>query len=113
MNEELNKTIKEFCIKHQKLIDEMTNYSKAQLISYIEREMNENHYLCNEIGHLRTELNSKDNIIKELIQWLEVNIKNLKRQKANNLYMEGVKQGMIKNADLILGKVRDLLDKEE
>ena len=51
--------------------------------------------------------------LKELIQWLEVNIKNLKRQKANNLYMEGVKQGMIKNADLILAKVRDLLDKEE
>ena len=51
--------------------------------------------------------------LKELIQWLEVNIKNLKRQKANNLYMEGVKQGMIKNADLILRKVRDLLDKEE
>ena len=51
--------------------------------------------------------------LKELIQWLEVNIKNLKRQKANNLYMEGVKQGMIKNDDLILGKVRDLLDKEE
>ena len=51
--------------------------------------------------------------LKELIQWLEVNIKNLKRQKANNLYMEGVKQGMIKNADLILCKVRDLLDKEE
>ena len=63
MNEELNKTIKEFYIKQQKLLDEMTNYSKTQLISIIEREMNENHYLRNEIGQLRTELNTKDNII--------------------------------------------------
>ena len=65
MNEELNKTIKEFHIKQQKLLDEMTNYSKTQLISIIEREMNENHYLRNEIGQLRTELNTKDNIIRK------------------------------------------------
>jgi len=48
--------------------------------------------------------------IKELEQWLEVNIKNLKRQKADNLYMEGVKKGMIKSGEVILGKVRELLD---
>lgn len=51
-----------------------------------------------------------DEKLKELIQWLEVNIKNLKRQSADNIYMEGVKQGMIKNGELILGKARSLLD---
>ena len=68
MNEELIKTIKEFHIKQQKLLNEMTNYSKTQLISIIEREMNENHYLRNEIGQLRTELNTKDNIINYIWQ---------------------------------------------
>ena len=70
MCKKLNKTIKEFHIKQQKLLDEMTNYSKTQLISIIEREMNENHYLRNEIGQLRTELNTKDNIINELEEYL-------------------------------------------
>lgn len=51
-----------------------------------------------------------DEKLKQLIQWLEVNIKELKRQSADNIYMEGVKQGMIKNGELILGKVRSLLD---
>ena len=78
MNKELNKTIKEFYIKQQKLIDEMTNYDKTQLISIIEREMNENHYLRNEIGQLRTELNTKDNIINELEKYLSQATENLK-----------------------------------
>ena len=68
MNDELIESIKEFYIKQQKLLDEMTNYSKTQLISIIEREMNENHYLRNEIGQLRTELNTKDNIINYIWQ---------------------------------------------
>ena len=51
-----------------------------------------------------------DEKLKQLIQWLEVNIKNLKKQKSDNIYMEGVKQGMIKNGELILGKARSLLD---
>lgn len=71
MNEELIKTIKEFYIKQQKLLAEMTNYSKTQLISIIEREMNENHYLRNEIGQLQTELNTKDNIINYIWQVFE------------------------------------------
>ena len=52
----------------------------------------------------------KDEKLNELIQWLEINLKNLKRQKADNLYMEGVKNGMVKNGELILAKARDLLD---
>lgn len=52
----------------------------------------------------------KDEKLNELIQWLEKNIKNLKRQSADNIYMEGFKQGMIKNGELILGKARNLLD---
>lgn len=71
------------------------------------------HRQLKEIERLNNIIDEADTKNLELIQWLEVNIENLKRQKANNLYMEGVKQGMIKNADLILGKVRDLLDKEE
>lgn len=51
-----------------------------------------------------------DEKIRKLIQWLEINIKNLKKQKADNLYMEGVKRGMIKNGELILGKARSLLN---
>ena len=51
-----------------------------------------------------------DEKLKQLIQWLEVNIKELKRQSADNIYMAGVKQGMIKNGELILGKARSLLD---
>lgn len=53
-----------------------------------------------------------DEKLKELIQWLEINIKELKRQSVDNIYMEGVKQGMIKNGELILGKARDLLDEQ-
>ena len=47
--------------------------------------------------------------LKQLIQWMEVNIKNLKKQRADNLYMEGVKQGMIKNGELILARAKELL----
>ena len=47
--------------------------------------------------------------LKQLIQWMEVNIKNLKKERADNLYMEGVKQGMIKNGELILARAKELL----
>ena len=57
MNDELIKSIKEFYIKQIKLLDEMTNYSKTQLISIIEREMNENHYLRNEEARLNNIIN--------------------------------------------------------
>ena len=51
--------------------------------------------------------------LKQLIQWMEVNIKNLKKQRADNLYMEGVKQGMIKNGELILARAKELLGEIE
>lgn len=57
-----------------------------------------------------TEERLKEDKLKQLIQWLEINIKKLERQKADNLYMEGVKRGMIKSGNLILGKARELLD---
>lgn len=71
MNEELNKTIKEFYIKQQKLLNEMTNYSKSQLISIIEREMNENHYLRNEIDRLKNIINELEEYTTENIEVLE------------------------------------------
>ena len=57
-----------------------------------------------------TEERLKEDKLKQLIQWLEINIKNLERQKADNIYMDGVKRGMIINGNLILSKARELLD---
>lgn len=54
-----------------------------------------------------------DNKLKELIQWLEINIKGLKKESANSIYTKGVKIGMIKNGELILNKAKDLLNELE
>lgn len=57
MNEELKKNIKEYQEKMTKFLDSCTNCSKTQLISILEREMNENHYLRNEVGKLNNIIN--------------------------------------------------------
>lgn len=37
-----------------------------------------------------------DEKLKVLIQWIEINIKNLEKERADNIYMESVKYGFIK-----------------
>ena len=67
--EELNETIKEYQEKITKFIDSCTNYSKTQLISLLEREMNLN-------TQLRQENERLNNIINELEKDLEWQLKN-------------------------------------
>lgn len=63
MNEELKKNMKEYQEKMTKFLDSCTNCSKTQLIGLLEREMNENHYLRNEVGKL-------NNIIHEIKEYI-------------------------------------------
>lgn len=49
-----------------------------------------------------------NNIINELEKWLEVNLTNLEKEKANNTYDKGLKQGMLSNGRLIKNKLQEL-----
>ena len=60
-----------------------------------------NKRLCAEIERL-------NNIINELEKWLEVNLTNLEKEKANNTYDKGLKQGMLSNGRLIKNKLQEL-----
>ena len=63
MNEELKKNMKEYSEKMTKFLDSCTNCSKTQLIGLLEREMNENHYLRNEVGKLNNIIDELENIL--------------------------------------------------
>lgn len=54
------------------------------------------------------EIERLNNIIKELEKWLEVNLTNLEKEKANNTYDKGLKQGMLSNGRLIKNKLQEL-----
>lgn len=74
MNDEIKEyqeKIKEYQEKMTKFLDICNNYSKTQLISILEREMNENHYLRNEVGKLNNIMNDiKEYIMTNLItEW--------------------------------------------
>ena len=47
-------------------------------------------------------------VINELEKWLEVNLTNLEKEKANNTYDKGLKQGMLSNGRLIKNKLQEL-----
>ena len=54
------------------------------------------------------EIERLNNIINELEKWLEVNLTNLEKEKANNTYDKGLKQGMLSNGRLIKNKLQEL-----
>ena len=54
------------------------------------------------------EIEKLNNIINELEKWLEVNLTNLEKEKANNTYDKGLKQGMLSNGRLIKNKLQEL-----
>ena len=75
----------------------------------------ENEQLHNKVEELMelytTERHCKDDykaIINELEKWLEVNLTNLEKEKANNTYDKGLKQGMLSNGRLIKNKLQEL-----
>lgn len=99
--EELNKTIKEYQEKMTKFIDSCTNYSKTQLISLLEREMNLN-------TQLRQENERLSNIICDLEYELETEIKIGKEtfpdDEFSNIVCETLKQVLNSLKDLKEGK---------
>ena len=58
------------------------------------------------------EIERLNNIISELEKWLEVNLTNLEKEKANNTYDKGLKQGMLSNGRLIKNKLQELKGSE-
>ena len=62
----------------------------------------------NEEEELVEEIERLNNIINELEKWLEVNLTNLEKEKANNTYDKGLKQGMLSNGRLIKNKLQEL-----
>ena len=58
--------------------------------------------------HLQKEIERLNNIINQLEKWLEVNLTNLEKEKANNTYDKGLKQGMLSNGRLIKNKLQEL-----
>ena len=75
------------------------------------KNINEEHRILN--GKLRVENNRLNNIINELEKWLEVNLTNLEKEKANNTYDKGLKQGMLSNGRLIKNKLQELKGSEK
>ena len=61
-----------------------------------------------ETWELLNEIERLNNIINELEKWLEVNLTNLEKEKANNTYDKGLKQGMLSNGRLIKNKLQEL-----
>lgn len=61
-----------------------------------------------ETWELLEEIERLNNIINELEKWLEVNLTNLEKEKANNTYDKGLKQGMLSNGRLIKNKLQEL-----
>ena len=61
-----------------------------------------------ETWELLEEIEKLNNIINELEKWLEVNLTNLEKEKANNTYDKGLKQGMLSNGRLIKNKLQEL-----
>ena len=59
------------------------------------------------------EIERLNNIINELEKWLEVNLTNLDKEKANNTYDKGLKQGMLSNGRLIKNKLQELKGSEK
>ena len=66
-----------------------------------------------EIENLKQEIERLNNIINELEKWLEVNLTNLEKEKANNTYDKGLKQGMLSNGRLIKNKLQELKGSEK
>ena len=62
----------------------------------------------NETIEIADERDRLNNIINELEKWLEVNLTNLEKEKANNTYDKGLKQGMLSNGRLIKNKLQEL-----
>ena len=60
------------------------------------------------IEELCLEIERLNNIINELETWLEVNLTNLEKEKTNNTYDKGLKQGMLSNGRLIKNKLQEL-----
>lgn len=67
-----------------------------------------------EVQSLNRKTERLNNIINDLEKWLEVNLINLEKEKANNIYDKGLKQGMLSNGRLIKNKLQELkgVDKE-
>ena len=61
-----------------------------------------------ELNKTFEEIERLNNIINELEKWLEVNLTNLEKEKANNTYDKGLKQGMLSNGRLIKNKLQEL-----
>ena len=58
------------------------------------------------------EIERLNNIINEIEKWLEVNLTNLEKEKANNTYDKGLKQGMLSNGRLIKNKLQELKESD-
>ena len=102
---------------NQAVIKALNMYGRVpemwELLEEIERLNKENEELkkiqCTFLGTgCKAEIERLNNIINELEKWLEVNLTNLEKEKANNTYDKGLKQGMLSNGRLIKNKLQEL-----
>lgn len=54
-----------------------------------------------------------NNVLNELEKWLKVNLIDLEKQNASNIYNEGLKRGMIANGRLIQNKLKELKESDK
>lgn len=59
------------------------------------------------------EIERLNNVINEFDKWLDINLFNLEKEKANNIYDKGLKQGMLSNGRLIKNKLQELKDSDK
>ena len=80
----------------------------GELKSYVASLLYDNDKKVDMIHELEEKNKRLNNIINGLEKWLEVNLTNLEKEKANNTYDKGLKQGMLSNGRLIKNKLQEL-----
>ena len=91
-------------MSEEELIETLRAFEKNR-VEQLEEPAKNLFYAIMEIANERDKLN---NIINQLEKWLEVNLTNLEKEKANNTYDKGLKQGMLSNGRLIKNKLQEL-----
>lgn len=88
----------------------MTNEEIQEIVAKADDEYDR---LKDRVHEQYDEIKRLNNIINELEEWLEVNLINLEKEKANNTYDKGLKQGMLSNGRLIKNKLQELKESDK
>ena len=105
----MNNEDKQFIKRYEELLDK--GYCDCNEMNCIDN--NSPRRILNIVKDLREENQRLNNILNELEKWLKVNLINLEKQNAHNIYNEGLKQGMLANGRLIQNKLNELKESDK